>query len=141
MLLCMLYSFFFFKQKTAYEMRISDWSSDVCSSDLTGGHIFPGIAVAMALHALGVPVLWLGSDGGMETRMVPAAGIAIETISVRGVRGKGPLRLLLAPFAIARAVVPAIGVLRKHRPRAEVGRASGWGRVCQSGLCTVGAGT
>src|SRR3546814_21093061 len=96
MLLCMLYSFFFFKQKTAYEMRISDWSSDVCSSDLTGGHIFPGIAVAMALHALGVPVLWLGSDGGMETRMVPAAGIAIETISVRGVHGKGPLRLLLA---------------------------------------------
>lgn len=86
----------------------------------TGGHIFPGIAVAMALHALGVPVLWLGSDGGMETRMVPAAGIAIETIGVRGVRGKGPLRLVLAPFAIARAIVQALGVLRRHRPRAVI---------------------
>lgn len=98
----------------------------------TGGHIFPGIAVARALHARGVPVLWLGSAGGMETRLVPAAGIAIETINVRAVRGKGLVRLLLSPFAIARAVLQSVAVLRKHRPRAVIsfgGFAAGPGGV------------
>ena len=55
----------------------------------TGGHIFPGLAVANELRARDVPVIWLGSDGGMETRLVPQHKIAIETIAVRGLRGKG----------------------------------------------------
>ena len=55
----------------------------------TGGHIFPGLAVAAALQARGVPVIWLGADGGMETRLVPARGIAMYTIAVKGLRGKG----------------------------------------------------
>ena len=84
----------------------------------TGGHIFPGLAVAQALRARDVPVVWLGSAGGMETRLVPQAGIAIETISVRGVRGKGALALLKAPFLLARAVWQALSVLRRLRPRA-----------------------
>ena len=46
----------------------------------TGGHIFPGLAVAAALQARGVRVLWLGAEGGMETRLVPPRGIAIDTI-------------------------------------------------------------
>ena len=48
----------------------------------TGGHIFPGLAVAAALRARGVEVVWLGADGGMETRMVPQHVIAIVTIAV-----------------------------------------------------------
>jgi UDP-N-acetylglucosamine--N-acetylmuramyl-(pentapeptide) pyrophosphoryl-undecaprenol N-acetylglucosamine transferase len=84
----------------------------------TGGHIFPGLAVARALRARQVPVLWLGSAGGRETRLVPADHFPIETIAVRGLRGKGMASLLLAPFSLLRAVWQALGVLRAQRPRA-----------------------
>ena len=84
----------------------------------TGGHIFPGLAVASALHARGVPVTWLGADGQMETRLVPQHGIALDTIAVRGLRGKGLRTLLAAPLAVARAVLAAWRILRARRPRA-----------------------
>lgn len=83
----------------------------------TGGHIFPGIAVARALFGLQVPVVWLGSAGGMETRLVPAHGIAIDTLRIGGLRGKGTLALLAAPFRLLRAVLEAIAILRRQRPR------------------------
>src|SRR5688572_32504887 len=77
----------------------------------TGGHIFPGLAVARALRERGVPVRWLGAEGGMETRLVPPHGIAIDTIEVRGVRGKGLATLLAAPFKLLSAVQAARRVL------------------------------
>ncbi len=86
----------------------------------TGGHIFPGLAVAAALRARDVPVVWLGSAGGMETRLVPQAGIAIETIAVSGLRGKGIGPLLRAPLRVLSAIRAAARVLRKHRPRAVI---------------------
>ena len=70
----------------------------------TGGHIFPGLAVAHALHDRGVPVLWLGAEGGMETRLVPQHGFSIDTIEVRAVRGKGIATLLAAPFRVLGSV-------------------------------------
>jgi len=84
----------------------------------TGGHIFPGLAVANELRARSVPVIWLGSDGGMETRLVPQHQIAIETIAVRGLRGKGIMGLIRAPFVIVRSVFQAVGKVRQHKPRA-----------------------
>src|SRR5690606_10681343 len=84
----------------------------------TGGHIFPGLAVATVLHARGVPVTWLGADGQMETRLVPQQGIALDTIPVSGLRGKGAATLLAAPMRVARAVLAAWKVLRARRPRA-----------------------
>ncbi|HSX59770.1 MAG TPA: undecaprenyldiphospho-muramoylpentapeptide beta-N-acetylglucosaminyltransferase [Tahibacter sp.] len=83
----------------------------------TGGHIFPGIAVADELRARGVPVLWMGAAGGLETELVPKAGIAIETLDIGGVRGKGLSTKLRAPLRIARAVLAARRVLRRVRPR------------------------
>ena len=84
----------------------------------TGGHIFPGLAVAQALRARDVPVVWLGSAGGMETRLVPQAGIAIETIAVSGLRGKGAATLVKAPVRLLRSLWQALSILRRLRPRA-----------------------
>ncbi len=83
----------------------------------TGGHIFPGIAVAQVLLARDVPVLWLGSAGGLETRLVPQAGIAIETIAISGVRGKGFAVLFGAPLKILRALIAAWKLIGAVRPR------------------------
>jgi UDP-N-acetylglucosamine--N-acetylmuramyl-(pentapeptide) pyrophosphoryl-undecaprenol N-acetylglucosamine transferase len=86
----------------------------------TGGHIFPGLAVAQALRERGVRLAWLGADGGMETRLVPQHDIDIDTIAVTGVRGKGIATLLTAPLKLLRAVRDAARVLRARQPSAVV---------------------
>jgi len=98
----------------------------------TGGHIFPGLAVAHALRARGVRVGWLGADGGMETRLVPPHDIVIDTIAVKGLRGKGVGALVSAPLRVLRAVRDAARVLRDRRPAAVVsfgGYAAGPGGI------------
>lgn len=86
----------------------------------TGGHIFPGLAVAEALRARAVPVLWLGAEGAMETRLVPAAGVELRTLKVGGLRGRGVRALLAAPWRVGRAVLGAMAVLHRERPRAVI---------------------
>lgn len=86
----------------------------------TGGHIFPGLAVARALQAQSVPVVWLGSAHGLENQLVPKAGLTLETLRISALRGKGALALLAAPWRLLRAVMDAIAVLRRHQPRAVV---------------------
>lgn len=86
----------------------------------TGGHIFPGLAVAEVLKTRNVPVRWLGAEGGMETRTVPAAGIALDVVSITGLRGKGLLRWVKMPLLLARAVWQARRVLDANRPGCAV---------------------
>lgn len=87
----------------------------------TGGHVFPALAVAEALQAAAIPVVWLGTRRGLEARVVPAAGIEIEWLAVGGLRGKGWGTRLAAPVVLARACWQALAVLRRRRPRALLG--------------------
>lgn len=82
----------------------------------TGGHIFPGLAVADELRSRGMPVAWLGAEGGMETRVVPAHGLDLHTIAVGGLRGKGLKTRLMAPVMLARALLASLKLLRRLRP-------------------------
>jgi UDP-N-acetylglucosamine--N-acetylmuramyl-(pentapeptide) pyrophosphoryl-undecaprenol N-acetylglucosamine transferase len=83
----------------------------------TGGHIFPGIAVADELRSRGIPVAWLGARGRLEEQLVPKANIPLHTIAIGAVRGKGFLKLLRAPFDVLSAVLAARRVLRAVQPR------------------------
>ncbi|MFV8835923.1 undecaprenyldiphospho-muramoylpentapeptide beta-N-acetylglucosaminyltransferase [Aquisalimonas sp.] len=87
----------------------------------TGGHVFPALAVADALRARGVPVIWLGTRKGLESRVVPEAGLVLEWLTVQGLRGNGALGWVLAPVRVLRAVLQAARVVRRHRPRAVLG--------------------
>jgi UDP-N-acetylglucosamine--N-acetylmuramyl-(pentapeptide) pyrophosphoryl-undecaprenol N-acetylglucosamine transferase len=98
----------------------------------TGGHIFPGLAVAAALRARGIPVVWLGARRGMETRIVPEHDIELRTVPVAGLRGKGLMARLGAPWMLARALLGARRILREIRPRSVLslgGYAAGPGGI------------
>lgn len=82
----------------------------------TGGHVFPALAVARVLRERGLTPVWLGTERGMESKLVPQHQIEMEFISVSGVRGKGLGTTLLAPLQLSRAVAQAMAVIRKRKP-------------------------
>ncbi|MGB1220511.1 MAG: UDP-N-acetylglucosamine--N-acetylmuramyl-(pentapeptide) pyrophosphoryl-undecaprenol N-acetylglucosamine transferase, partial [Alcanivoracaceae bacterium] len=87
----------------------------------TGGHVFPALAVAEQLRERGFDIQWLGAEGGIENRLVPAAGISLHALSVTGVRGGGVMRKLKAPFMLLHAVWQALAVIRSLHPVLAVG--------------------
>ena len=92
----------------------------------TGGHIFPGLAVAEALRDKGWRVHWLGGKGSanspsMESQLVPPRGFAFETIDFSGVRGKGIVTLALLPVRLLKAFWQSIQVLRRVKPQVVIG--------------------
>ncbi len=98
----------------------------------TGGHVYPGLAVADYLRSQGVPLLWLGTEKGLEANVVPEAGYPLQTLVIGGVRGKGLKTLIIAPFRILYAVVQSLKIMLKYRPAAVLGMggfASGPGAI------------
>ncbi len=87
----------------------------------TGGHIFPGLAVAEALRERGWRVHWLGAPGSMEHQLVPPRGFAFEPVQFGGLRGKGPITFALLPMRLLRAFVQSIAVVRRVKPDVVVG--------------------
>lgn len=87
----------------------------------TGGHVFPALAVAKELRSRGCEIQWLGTDRGIEARLVPAANIHLHLLPISGVRGKGLKTLIGAPWKIVRSVWAARAILQKFQPHVVLG--------------------
>ena len=82
----------------------------------TGGHVFPALAIANELQGRGVPIVWVGTENGIESRLVPAAGLPLFTMHVQGLRRKGLLQYLSAPVIIFRALIEGLKIVMEHKP-------------------------
>jgi UDP-N-acetylglucosamine--N-acetylmuramyl-(pentapeptide) pyrophosphoryl-undecaprenol N-acetylglucosamine transferase len=87
----------------------------------TGGHIYPGLAVADELRAQDWNVVWLGAPNSMEAELVPQHGYPVAWVNFSGVRGKGLLRLLTLPFTLLRALGQSAAAILRHRPDVVLG--------------------
>jgi UDP-N-acetylglucosamine--N-acetylmuramyl-(pentapeptide) pyrophosphoryl-undecaprenol N-acetylglucosamine transferase len=87
----------------------------------TGGHVYPALAVATELQERGYRIAWVGTRRGLEARVVPAAGIELHYLSVRGVRGKNLLHTLLGILALGLAMLQALVLVYRLAPRCVVG--------------------
>ena len=87
----------------------------------TGGHVFPALAVAEVLRAQGFEVLWMGTRAGLEAEVVPKAGIPISFIAISGLRGKGWISWLLAPYKLSIAFFQSLLLITKLKPALVLG--------------------
>jgi UDP-N-acetylglucosamine--N-acetylmuramyl-(pentapeptide) pyrophosphoryl-undecaprenol N-acetylglucosamine transferase len=99
----------------------ADGATVMITTGGTGGHVFPGLAVAAKLISRGCRVFWLGTREGMEARLVPQHGVEFESLAFRGIRGKGWRTLLLGPYALAAACVQSVRIIRRRRPNVVIG--------------------
>ena len=82
----------------------------------TGGHIYPGIAIADYLKAKGWSITWLGTSHGMENKLIEKKPYAKAMIDINGIRGKGLLSWIKLPFILCIAFIQCAKVIRKEKP-------------------------
>lgn len=114
------------------DRRQSNQSRVMIMAGGTGGHIFPAIAVAEILMANNVAVSWLGTRKGIESELIPQRGIDLNYLNIEGLRGRGLLALLRAPFKLLSSVLQACSVIGQFNPSVVLGMggfASGPGAV------------
>jgi UDP-N-acetylglucosamine--N-acetylmuramyl-(pentapeptide) pyrophosphoryl-undecaprenol N-acetylglucosamine transferase len=87
----------------------------------TGGHVFPGLAVAERVRGAGWTIIWLGSRAGMEATLVPRHGYAMAWVDFSGLRGKGVIAFALLPLRLLRAFGQSLRALFVHRPDVVLG--------------------
>lgn len=87
----------------------------------TGGHVYPALAVAAELQRRGFQIHWFGTASGLEASVVPEAGYPLHCLNVLGLRGKGLMGRIRGALAVVGAVVAALSILRKLRPRVVLG--------------------
>jgi UDP-N-acetylglucosamine--N-acetylmuramyl-(pentapeptide) pyrophosphoryl-undecaprenol N-acetylglucosamine transferase len=87
----------------------------------TGGHVMPGLAVAAEMRTRGWKVVWLGTPGSMEEELVTRHGYPLELIRIRGLRGKGLVRMALLPLHLLIAFWQSARVLFRVRPDVVLG--------------------
>jgi UDP-N-acetylglucosamine--N-acetylmuramyl-(pentapeptide) pyrophosphoryl-undecaprenol N-acetylglucosamine transferase len=87
----------------------------------TGGHIFPGLAIAETMLARGWQVSWLGTTGGMESSIVARHGLEIDCINFSGLRGKGLRHTLTGAFKMTASFVMCLRILARRRPNVVLG--------------------
>jgi UDP-N-acetylglucosamine--N-acetylmuramyl-(pentapeptide) pyrophosphoryl-undecaprenol N-acetylglucosamine transferase len=96
----------------------------------TGGHVIPGLAVAREMQARGWAVSWLGTEGGMENRLVPPSGIEMDRLSFSGLRGKNLVQTMFGGLRLLKAFWDSARILRRRSADAVLGMG---GYVCFPG--------
>lgn len=87
----------------------------------TGGHIFPGLAIAQTMRARGWEVTWLGTSHGMEQDLVPKQGVALDAIHFSGMRGKGLGHTVSGAFKMVKAFADCFGYIGRRKPDVVLG--------------------
>lgn len=87
----------------------------------TGGHVFPGLTVAKRLKEAGIKVSWLGTQKGLEAKLVPSANIPLYFISIGGLRGKSLKEMVLMPYRLVMAIWAAMKIIRDIKPDVVLG--------------------
>ncbi len=87
----------------------------------TGGHVYPALSVAQELICRKIPVVWVGTQRGLEARLVPDAKIEIEWLDIVGLRGKGAIQVIVGFVKLIAASIQAGRILLRHKPRVVLG--------------------
>lgn len=107
--------------ETVWRCIVSDMQTVIIAAGGTGGHVFPALAVADELKSRDVNVVWVGTERGMESQLVPAHGFTLRTLRVSALRGKGITSRLTSAFQLIGSVIRSLQLVRSEKPRAVLG--------------------